>query len=252
VTYALENSSPSQLLQGIPAFTQPVILKLMRFFCSLVYDRIAFGSDAAYRCYREARLLPSKCATAIFLNLLPPCFNEANATKHKKITFLAALEQRKGLPVLLEAWRSAGLAGDGWTLHVAGSGPLSDIVMGASRADASIHYLGDLDRAQVHVLLAESRIVVLPSHPEGRWKEQIGLAIIEGLAHGCQIVTSSDTGLADWLAANGHTVLSSGFALQDLVRALRAACSEPMDPAVIRLSLPQNDGRTSAENWMYR
>jgi glycosyltransferase involved in cell wall biosynthesis len=252
VAYALENNSLNRLLRGLPTSAQPIALRLMRSFCSLVFDRIAFGSDAAHRCYMEAKLLPTSCATAIFLDLLPPCFAEANTPKQQKITFLAALEQRKGLPALLEAWKSAGLADDGWTLQIAGSGPLRATIIDAIKADASIHYLGELDRGQVHALLAESRIVVLPSQPEGRWKEQIGLAIIEGLAHGCHVVTSSDTGLADWLATNGHTILPSGFTAQGLAQALRLACSETTNPTLIQSSLPRSDGRESAEKWMYQ
>jgi glycosyltransferase involved in cell wall biosynthesis len=213
---------------------------------------MAFGSDAAHWCYTQAKLVPSKCETAIFLDLRPSCQTEADVIKHQKVTFLAALEKRKGLTDLLDAWRLADLDQDGWALHVAGSGPLTATVIGAATADSSIHYLGELDRAQIHALLAESAIVVLPSQPERGWKEQIGLSIVEGLAHGCQIVASSDTGLAKWLAEHGHTVLPPGFTTDDLARALRMACSRLMSSAVIRSSLPSNDGRMSAEKWMYQ
>jgi glycosyltransferase involved in cell wall biosynthesis len=177
---------------------------------------------------------------------------EIDVIKDRKIAFVAALEKRKGLAALLDAWALAGLAQNGWTLHIAGSGPLLATVNKAAMADSSIHYLGNLDRGRVHALLAKSAILVLPSRPEGRWREQIGLSIVEGLAHGCQIVASSDTGLAEWLAARDHAVLPSGFTTDDLADALRMASSKPMDPAIIRSSLPSNDGRASAERWMYR
>lgn len=252
VTYALENNTPRRLLRGLPPATRPIFFQLLRLFCGFVYDRVAFGSDAAHRCYCEVKILSSKCATAIFSNLLPPCPKETDVTKRQIIAFVAALEERKGLRTLLNAWRLANLADWGWMLHIAGSGPLGATVLDAASTDSSIHYLGELDRGQVHRLFAESSIVVLPSHPEGRWTEQIGLSIVEGLAHGCHVVTSSDTGLADWLIKRGHTVLPSGFAPDDLGRALRLTCSKLVDPAAIRSSLPSNDGRTTAEKWMYQ
>jgi glycosyltransferase involved in cell wall biosynthesis len=250
--FALENNSLEQLVRGLPPPTHRVALGLLRLFCRLTYDRIAFGSDAARRSYSEVGLFESQCETAIFHDLLPPCPLEIDLIKGRKIAFVAALEKRKGLASLLDAWELAGLAQNGWTLHIAGSGPLDAAVIKAAMANSSIHYLGTLDRGRVHALLAESAIVVLPSRPEGRWKEQIGLSIVEGLAHGCQIVASSDTGLAEWLAARDHAILPSGFTTDDLVHALRMASSKPMDPIIIRSSLPSNDGRASAERWMYQ
>jgi glycosyltransferase involved in cell wall biosynthesis len=251
-TFALENSTPRQLLRGLPPSTHRIAFGILRLFCGFAYDRIAFGSNASHHCYNQARLLESKCETAIFPDLRPPCSMEIDVIKSRKIAFVAALEPRKGLGALLDAWKLTGLGKNDWTLHIAGSGPLQAAVIKATKGDPSIHYLGPLDRVQVHKLLAESMMVVLPSQPEGRWKEQIGLSIIEGLAHGCQIIASPDTGLADWLAKRGHAILPSGFTVHDLASALRMSSSKLMDPAIIRSSLPSNDGRASAEKWMHR
>jgi glycosyltransferase involved in cell wall biosynthesis len=56
----------------------------------------------------------------------------------------------------------------------------------------------DPPRARVHEAMRESSVLVLLSQPHGHWREQVGLPIVEGLAHGCEVVTTSETGLASW------------------------------------------------------
>jgi glycosyltransferase involved in cell wall biosynthesis len=90
----------------------------------------------------------------------------------------------------------------------------------------------------------------LPSRREGRWREQIGLSIVEGLAHGCHIVATPDTGLSEWLRLHGHDVLPNEFTVADLTAALRDAARNQLDPAAVRASLPPLDCRVRAENWM--
>jgi glycosyltransferase involved in cell wall biosynthesis len=94
--------------------------------------------------------------------------------------------------------------------------------------------------------------VVLPSRREGRWREQIGLSIVEGLAHGCHVIATPDTGLAGWLSRHGHDVLPEDFTVADLVGAMRQAADTRLSPAMVQESLPAVDGRISAEDWMYQ
>lgn len=251
VTYAIENREAEHLFRGLPRSRQGLGFGFLRMLCTIVYDRFAFGSEASQRCYQDTRTLPRRCATASYLDMLPECPKETDVAKEPLVAFVGALEVRKGVPSLLDAWARSGLGARGWTLQVAGSGPLRDLVESAAATDPSLRYRGALSRSDVHGLLAEAAVLVLPSRPDGRWKEQIGNPINEGLAHGCQVVATPDSGLAGWLAERGHRVLPPQFTTADLSEALRRAVADERDPAEVRRSLPDAPGRARGEEWLY-
>jgi len=250
VTYAMENNDPATLLRGLPRPLHGVVFGVIRRLNELIYDRIAFASVAAGDCYRASRTLPARCVTALFEDLPEACPEATDRERAHRVAFVGALEPRKGVSDLLAAWRESRLGTAGWELAIAGSGPLAGTVAAAAAVDPSVAALGPLDRADVRKLLADSAVVVLPSRRVGRWREQIGLSILEGLAHGCHIVATPDTGLADWLRRNGHTTLPDSFSTADLGRALRAAATARLSPESVWSSLPPVGGRLAGEDWM--
>lgn len=108
------------------------------------------------------------------------------------IFFLGTFEPRKGLDVLLEAFRDVAardseielwLAGQvGW--HVSGT---DDEISRHPFADR-IRRLGYVDDAAVPVLMRSARAVAYPSRGEG-----FGLPVLEALACGASVVTTSHT-----------------------------------------------------------
>ena len=252
VTYAMENNEPTLLMNGIPGFLHRFVFGLIRGLSTIIFDRIAFASSSARECYAATRVLPSRCTTALFEDLAAPCMAHRDERKMQQMTFVGVLELRKGLPDLLAAWEQANLGAAGWELAIAGSGPLAEDLARAAAADTSITPLGQIDRRKVHEVMARTAVVVLPSRREGRWREQIGLSIVEGLSHGCHVIATPDTGLGGWLSRHGHDVLPENFTVPDLVDALRRAADTRLSPAMVRDSLPPVDGRIAAENWMYQ
>jgi glycosyltransferase involved in cell wall biosynthesis len=248
-TYAMENNDSSALLRGIPGGAHGVLFGIVRILCGIIFDRVALASAAANDCYLELRLLPKKGRTALFDDLPQECRSES-ARKVRRVTFMGALEPRKGVPDLLRAWTKSGLGADGWELALAGAGPLADEVARAAEGDPSVTALGMIDRGEMHELMASTSVVVLPSRRDGRWREQIGLPIVEGLAHGCHVVATPDTGLSEWLRRHGHHVLPDQFTVADLATALCDATRNPLDPSAVRAALPAQDCRIRAENWM--
>lgn len=112
------------------------------------------------------------------------------------IFFLGTFEPRKGIDVLLDAFEEVArhdsevelwLAGQpGWGVkeieaQFAGHGAL-----------ARIRRLGFVDEAALPALLRQSRAVVYPSRGEG-----FGLPVLEALACGARIVTTSDTVMSE-------------------------------------------------------
>ncbi|MFP3393480.1 glycosyltransferase family 4 protein, partial [Brevibacillus sp. SIMBA_076] len=118
--------------------------------------------------------------------------------------FLGAFEERKGLPLLLAAWPLVRERRPDARLLVMGKGALEVLAREAVAIDASIELLVDPSRDTISGALAGAKALVLPSQRRPRWREQVGLPIVEGLAAGCVVVTTSETGLADWLTEEGH------------------------------------------------
>jgi glycosyltransferase involved in cell wall biosynthesis len=133
--------------------------------------------------------------------------------------FLGELTRHKGTAILLDAWRDVP-----FDLHVAGDGPLTDLVRQAASRNSRITCLGRLDRAGVENELAGAAFLVFPSVIY----ETFGLALVEAFAQATpvlasrlgaagQIVRDGDTGLhfapgaaadlaakARWLAEHAH------------------------------------------------
>ncbi len=214
-------------------------------------DRVAYGSAAAHAVYAgvmphrddlESRLIPA---------LPNPCECAAGVARPHRLVFLGAFAERKGFPLLLEAWTSVRKEVPDAVLVLLGKGALGGVAEVAAAADPRIELIVDPTREQIHCVLATGSVVALPSQPAEGWREQIGLPIVEGLAHGCTIVTSTETGLAGWLVGSGHRVLevptSAGALAETLVEALR----RPIPPASVLESLPEVDGRLAADAWLF-
>lgn len=97
---------------------------------------------------------------------------------------------------------------------------------------------------------------MLPSQPRDLWREQVGLPIVEALAHGCRIVTSSETGLAAWLRENGHPVLAPDAPADAWAAAvattLTGDAQAESDATRILSALPAEDGRLAADHWLFQ
>lgn len=76
-----------------------------------------------------------------------------------QMLFAGRLEELKGLPTVLEAWRLLGE--DAPELLVAGEGPLGD--WAREHAGPKVRFLGQLTPAELHRCMAESRAVVAAS-----------------------------------------------------------------------------------------
>ncbi len=105
-----------------------------------------------------------------------------------RVIFAGSASVRKGVPMLLQVWESLG-----WKdaeLILAGGWQLSDSAK--KGLPKGVRLLGQLSRAQVLDLFADSDWLVLPSNFEG-----YGLVILEALAHGLPVIASTATGAVD-------------------------------------------------------
>ncbi|WP_285115388.1 glycosyltransferase family 4 protein [Leifsonia sp. fls2-241-R2A-40a] len=217
-------------------------------------DRVAFGTPGARDVY--ARRFPAAKDATLIPALPSACDCAASPRDGSRVLFVGSLSERKGLPQLLAAWPAVRTARPDATLVIVGMGPLEDDVRRAAAADPSIRLLVDPPRADIHRELRAARTLVLPSQPRPLWREQIGLPIVEALAHGCRIVTSSETGLAAWLTENGHTVLAPHAAPAEWGTALAHSLTSQQDAVAdaqrILSTLPHEDGRLAADRWLFQ
>jgi glycosyltransferase involved in cell wall biosynthesis len=98
--------------------------------------------------------------------------------------FAGRLVEEKGVPVLLDAWRAAGL--EDAALALAGEGPLGS---GAT-------VLGAVPRAKLPALYAAADVLVLPSIRTATFTEPWGLVVNEAMHQGTPVITTDTVGAA--------------------------------------------------------
>jgi glycosyltransferase involved in cell wall biosynthesis len=255
VFYAMENgdvgntvASRTKLPRTVASWTT------RRVFAYLVAgsSRVVFATDQARENYRtvvpdiETRL-NSRLITALPM-ACPDC---ARRPKEPVITFLGSFEVRKGLLQLIEAWPIVQRYDPGIRLRILGKGDLEQQVIEWAKTANGVDVIVDPSRQLIHAELNVSKALILFSMPDRRWREQVGLPILEGLSHGCEIITSDQTGIAPWLGAHGHTVLPADAGAEAIASALVQAVRSPRSSLDVIESLPYEDTRIVADRWLF-
>lgn len=101
----------------------------------------------------------------------------------KTALFLGGLDDRKGIPFLLESARSAAALMPGFTLLVAGAGAMEDLVLEEQAQGGPVRMLGRVEGRQKALALASADILMVP--------EWVGLVAVDALASGKPLVTTN-------------------------------------------------------------
>jgi glycosyltransferase involved in cell wall biosynthesis len=151
------------------------------------------------------------------------------AGEEPRYLFVGRLIERKGIDVLLEAFRNV----RGGELRIVGDGPLREAVESAAANDPRIRLLGHRDGAALANAYREAHLLMVPSLYEA-W----GLVVHEGLAHGLPVIVTDQVGAGDDLiesGTNGYVVpAGSAQALADAMQALAGWAPEQWERAVKR------------------
>jgi glycosyltransferase involved in cell wall biosynthesis len=148
---------------------------------------------------------------------LPPARRGARTTTQQQCEFLFLGQgvRRKGLHLLLAAWREAKLTDSILTIM----GPALDpAIAELARYDPTVRFEGQVSRSVRDDALARCDTLVLPSLVEG-----FGLVIGEALASGMRVIASSNTGLPDLAAPHSCSTTVAPGRVAPLVEALRKA-----------------------------
>jgi glycosyltransferase involved in cell wall biosynthesis len=114
----------------------------------------------------------------------------------KKIIFLSRIHPKKGIELLLEAWRLINT--QGWSLEIAGNGDSNYIqLLTQSAADiTNVHFVGAKYGEEKWDFLKSADAMVLPTH-----SENFGIVVAEALAVGVPVITTTGT---PWEDLNLH------------------------------------------------
>jgi glycosyltransferase involved in cell wall biosynthesis len=139
-----------------------------------------------------------------------------------RFLFVGRPAREKGVDVLLDAWRSSGLAGSGAALVLVGGD------RGGRRGEQDgVVSMGALDAAALRSVYAASEVLVVPSITTRTFREPWGLVINEAMNRGLTVIASDAVGaVAGGLVRDGDNglVVPAGdvAALADALRRLGA------------------------------
>jgi glycosyltransferase involved in cell wall biosynthesis len=254
VSYAMENLDAETIPSGELTLRRRLGRQLDRWLVRFIWrrtDRIVFATSTAAELY--AQRLPAKDPRdqTLIWALPAPAAEAAAAIKDPgQVLFVGAFTERKGFPLLVRAWPLVRRALPDARLQLVGKGPLQPLAEELAARDRSVTCTVDPPRAAIREVQARSQVLVLASQRSPTWREQVGLPIVEGLSFGCTIVTTTETGLADWLVEHGHRVISPDGDEAELAAAIVSALQSPATGVLE--SLPEEDGRLAADAWMFR
>jgi glycosyltransferase involved in cell wall biosynthesis len=164
------------------------------------FDRIVKRADGLIAVSENTRLdaikllgiAPEKITT--IHSGIPEAYFTAAPTKRDRpyVLYVGAVEPRKNLPVLLDAWKSMGRElRERFELVIAGpAGWSSEGTMARVRAEAT--YLGYVPEAELPGLVAGATAFVYPSLYEG-----FGFPVAQAMAAGVAVVTSNTSCLPE-------------------------------------------------------
>jgi glycosyltransferase involved in cell wall biosynthesis len=251
--YCIGLSDPVERLTA----RRPVPTALARRWTRLVLgflvrgtDRLAMGTDGTLTLlgrYVAADVLAPR--VRLFPAVPAPCGCPPAARSAGTVVFVGAFAERKGIRQLMGAWERLP-ADAGLRLRLLGKGRLLEEVRAWTAGRPDVDLVVDPPRDEIHATLRAAHVLVLLSQRAGAWREQVGLPIVEGLAHGCEIVTTDETGLAPWLDEHGHQVVPAAASSAEVATAIRHAAASTRSADQVCADLPEEDTRWAADRWL--
>lgn len=127
--------------------------------------------------------------------------------KEKRIVYVGQYIDRKNVLAVCKAFEQSGIAADGWSLEMYGSGPLKDQISYAQPF---------VQPEQLPEIYRRAKAFILASKEE-HW----GLVVHEAALSGCYLMLSELVGAADDLLGEKNGVKFDPFKLADMVAAFR-------------------------------
>lgn len=145
---------------------------------------------------------------------------ESSGTRQRplRFLFLGLISARKGVPLILEAWRKLALKdAELWLV-----GPLTESVRALIPELPGLKVMGKFHRQDLPNLLRQCDVLAFPSYCEG-----FGLVLLEALASGMPIITTDATAGPDLIQDGVEGQLIPTGDLDALCEAVRNLAREP-------------------------
>ncbi|WP_233557961.1 glycosyltransferase [Tessaracoccus antarcticus] len=255
VSYAIANKDPRIVANALPMKSRWK-WRLEALLIPAVWrhlDRLVFGTSHSYDLYRswfpDSRRWPTHCT----IDALPVAriAGRGDATRARSLIFVGDFSARKGFDKVLSAWPRVREAVPDASLVLLGKGVGVNDALHLASCDDRVRVEVDPARPRIFEEMSAAKVLILPSQPTKLWREQVGLPIVEGLSMGCVIVTTDETGLAQWLSTRGHWVVAESGNVSAIAQATVAALMQERSPRSVVQDLPKQDGREAAEDWMF-
>ena len=120
---------------------------------------------------------------------------EASKPKSDSILFVGRLDEAKGIPYLLEAWKEVQIDYPEVKLVVAGKGEMEDRVKNKKR----ISYRGMVKNKDLPRLFSQALFTLYPSVTLKRWEEQVGMVNLQSLACGTPVITTKSGAIPEYI-----------------------------------------------------
>jgi len=156
-----------------------------------------------------------------------------------RVAYLGRFEERKGVDVLLEAWRMLASRTSGLELTIAGGGAMESAVLAATQSPwgKTIRYVPEPDAEEARRIVGNTDIFVAPA----RFGESFGIVLTEAMAAGAVPVAAANSGYTTVMTGEGSPLLVPPGDAAALAERLEALAKD----AALRERL-QNWGRAHA------
>ena len=128
------------------------------------------------------------------VELIPNGFDIKPAEKvqrENRILVVSRMFERKGVQFLIEALQ--GISTEDWDVWVVGDGPYLPVLKKlANKLGVSVKFLGQVPNDQIFEIYQKSKIYVFPS-----MVENFPIVLLEAMAAGCAVITSTAPGCAE-------------------------------------------------------
>ena len=259
-TYCIENAVTADKASdrwGLPTWLAGLITRSVVSALTLGTNRMAFGTAGSLTAYEHMtghRLMRSRSRLFEALPSPCPCLSaHLETSQHPaEVLFLGSFLERKGIRQTMAAWDALREIRPTAHLRMIGTGRLQAEVETWARGREDVTLELDPPRDRIHEVLRDRPVVILLSQRVGTWREQIGLPVLEGIAHGCEVVTTTETGLADWLESHGHSVVAPTTPALGIARHIDGALDRRATRSGSLAELPAVDQRIAADRWMFQ
>jgi glycosyltransferase involved in cell wall biosynthesis len=130
--------------------------------------------------------------------------------------FVGRLSSEKGTSTLLKAWQRLG---GSVPLRIVGDGPLREQVQLAAETTPGVEYLGRRSVDEVYALMADARVLIVPSE----WYETFGRVAVEAFAKGTPVIATNIGAIAELIDHGRTGLLFTPGSAESLIEAVEWA-----------------------------